>query len=226
MKIGIAYFILDSPFQTNYTDFMNNNAYKAIICDLGNVLISFDHTIAVKKILNYTDKKEEDVYKLFFDSPLTALYEEGKISSSEFFIGVKESLGLDIDYDGFLPMWNEIFFETNLNSRMRDFLKNVKGKIKLVMLSNINETHFDFLNKKMSVFGEFDKLILSYEQGHRKPASEIYETALCSVNVSPSAALYIDDRKDLIEAASKLGIKGIVFDGEPAFEKIVREIKE
>ncbi|PJC48711.1 MAG: haloacid dehalogenase, partial [Candidatus Omnitrophica bacterium CG_4_9_14_0_2_um_filter_42_8] len=36
----------------------------------------------------------------------------------------------------------------------------------------------------------------------------------------PSKAFYIDDRKDLIEAASKFGIKGVAFEGEEAFEKI------
>lgn len=203
---------------------MINKKYEAIICDLGNVLINFDHNIAVRKILKYTPKKESDIYDLFFDSPFTKLYEEGKVSSDEFFKRVKESLDLTIDYDTFLPIWNNIFFEMPLNIKIHDFLKSVKSKYKLVMLSNINKAHFEFVREKMSILKEFDKLILSYKVGFRKPAPEIYKIALDSVNIAYSKAIYIDDREDLISAAGKLGLKGIVFRDEESLEKIKKEL--
>jgi len=203
---------------------MTPSRYDAIFCDLGNVLINFDHRIAVKKILRLTPKDEQDIYQLFFDSGITKDYEEGKISSIEFFKKVKDSLELDINYNKFLPIWNDIFFETLLNKKMQNLLKAVKGKYKLIMISNINETHYEFLKKKMPIFGEFDKLILSYEIGFRKPAREIYDAALKSVNTAPSKAFYVDDRADLIEAALGYGIKGMAFDGEEAFKKIETEL--
>jgi len=204
---------------------MTKNKYEAILCDLGNVLINFDHNIAVKKILRLTPKNEHDIYQLFFDSGLTKDYEEGKVSSIEFFKKVKSSLELDMEYSEFLPIWNDIFFEKELNKKIQNFLMAIKGKYKLVMVSNINEAHCEFLKKKMPIFGEFDKLILSYEIGFRKPAKEIYDAALRSVNTTPSKAFYVDDRADLIEAASKFGIKGMTLDGEEAFKKIVEEFE-
>ncbi|MFC1667288.1 HAD family hydrolase [Candidatus Omnitrophota bacterium] len=203
---------------------MKQNKYDVIICDLGNVLINFDHRIAVKKILAATPKKEKEVYDLFFDSPLTELYEEGKITPDEFFYGVKEFLMLDMGHDKFLAIWNEIFFEVPVNIKMHDFLRSKKPMHKLVMLSNINATHFEFLSKKMSIFDAFDKLVLSYEAGFRKPEPEIYRRALESIGAAPSKALYIDDRSDLIEAAQEQGIRGIVFDGESGFEKVTAEL--
>ena len=205
---------------------MIQNKYEAIICDLGNVLINFDHNIAVKKLLKHTPKKESDIYDLFFDSPLTKLYEEGKVSSGEFFKRVKESLDLNIDYDTFLAIWNDIFFETPLNIKMHDFLKRAKSRYKLVLLSNINKTHFEFIREKMGILKEFDRLVLSYEEGFRKPAPEIYKAALESVNIAYSKALYIDDREDLIEKAGKLGLKGIVFKDEASIERIKKELGE
>lgn len=201
------------------------NKYDAIICDLGNVLVNFDHRIAVKKILKHTPREEKDIYNLFFDSGLTKLYEEGSIDSTEFFRRVKEHLELDIGQADFFSIWNDIFFEVPLNRKMQDFLRKVKANHKIIMVSNLNVTHFEFLKKQMSIFKDFDALILSYEVGHRKPAPEIYRAALESVGTIPQRSFYIDDRKDLVEAADKLGIKGIVFDGEEAFEKILKEIK-
>ncbi|MBU1912965.1 MAG: HAD-IA family hydrolase [Candidatus Omnitrophica bacterium] len=203
---------------------MTKNKYEAIFCDLGNVLINFDHRIAVKKILTNTKKNEHDIYQLFFDSGLTKDYEEGKVSSSDFFKKVRDSLNLDIGNEKLLPIWNDIFFETPLNKKIQAFLAEVKEKYKLVMISNINETHWEFLKNKIPVFSKFDKLILSYKVGFRKPAIEIYNAALESVKTSPSKAFYIDDRKDLIEAALQFGIKGMAFEGEEAFRKIRAEL--
>lgn len=202
---------------------MTKNKYDAIFCDLGNVLVSFDHRIAVKKILHLTPKNEHDIYQLFFDSGITKDYEEGRISSQDFFKKVKYSLELDMDYNEFLPIWNDIFFETPLNKKMQDFIRSIKERCKPVMISNISETHYEFLEKKMPIFREFDELILSYKAGFRKPAREIYDAALKSVNIPPSKAFYVDDRADLIGAALKFGIKGVVFNSEEAFEKIKLE---
>jgi putative hydrolase of the HAD superfamily len=204
---------------------MTKNKYEAILCDLGNVLINFDHKIAVKKILHLTPENEHDIYQFFFDSSLTKDYEEGKISSIEFFKKVKSLLKLDMEYIEFLPIWNDIFFEKPLNKKIQSFLTAIKGKYKLVMISNINEAHYEFLKKKMPIFGEFDKLILSYEIGFRKPAKEIYDAALKSVNTAPSKAFYVDDRADLIEAASRFGIEGMMMDGERAFKRIAEEFE-
>lgn len=199
--------------------------YDLVICDLGNVLVNFDHRIAVKKIMQYTPKSEEDIYNLFFDSGITELYEEGRISSSEFFSKVKDALKLDMDRDGFFPVWNDIFFETELNLKVRDFLRKIRPRYKLIMLSNLNMTHFEFLRKSMDeVFNEFHKLVLSYEVGFRKPAPQIYKVALDFAKTSPERAFYIDDRRDLIDAAAGLGIKGVVFDDEATFDRIRREL--
>lgn len=204
---------------------MIQKKYDAIICDLGNVLVDFDHRIAVKRILCCTPKKEEDVYNLFFDSGLTEAYEEGKIDTNEFYHRVKEFLELDMEDDEFFPVWNDIFFETGLNLKMHDFLRKIKSKYKLIMVSNLNVTHFEFLKERMNgIFSEFDRLVLSYEVGFRKPAPEIYKVALDFAKTKPSRTFYIDDRKDLVEAAAKLGIKGIVFDGNGAFERLVKEL--
>ena len=203
---------------------MTRNKFDTVISDLGNVLIDFDHRIAVKKILQRTPKKEEDIYDLFFDSPLTGLYEEGKITTDEFFQRVKEFLKLDIDHDGFFHIWNDIFFEVPENLKMQKLLGEIKKDHKLIMISNLNETHFEFLRPKMSVFEKFDKLILSYEVGLRKPAPGIYTMALDAAKTVASRALYVDDRMDLIEAAEKLGIKGIVFDGNESTERVKSEL--
>src|SRR4030042_11370 len=121
---------------------MDNNRIEAIIFDLGNVLIDFDHTIAAKKISAFTDKNPQEIFDLFFDSPLTGLFEEGKISPQEFFSEVKKTLNFKLDYAAFLPIWNEIFFLTEKNHAVYALAKTLRDRYKTALLSNINVLHF------------------------------------------------------------------------------------
>ncbi|MFA5039437.1 MAG: HAD family phosphatase [Candidatus Omnitrophota bacterium] len=183
---------------------------KLILCDLGNVLINFDHRIAVKSILPYCSKSFDEAYQLFFDSSLTEDYEEGRISSKVFFERMNQALGgRDLTYDNFSESWSGIFFD---NSGMLALLREMKKDFRLHLVSNINELHYRYIQKHFpSHLDVFDRIILSYEVGRRKPHPLIYEAALASCGARACDALYIDDRKDLVEAAQALGIRSLVF---------------
>jgi HAD superfamily hydrolase (TIGR01509 family) len=57
----------------------------------------------------------------------------------------------------------------------------------------------------------FDKWILSYEVGFKKPAVEIFQTAIEWASVEPQKILFIDDVKTHVEVAISLGMHGIHF---------------
>ena len=184
---------------------------NAIIFDLGNVLIGFDHHIAVKRILKYTDKSARDIYDFFFDSELTRTFEKGLIGPQEFFREVKKRLNLKISYDEFLPIWNEIFFP---KPETEEFIRRLDGSLRLVLLSNINKIHFEYLRKNFScALSLFDKMILSCMVGFIKPQRQIYELAISQTQADRKNIIYVDDRKDLIEAATGYGINSIRFEG-------------
>ena len=80
------------------------------------------------------------------------------------------------------------------------------------MISNINELHYRYIETHFPEhLGVFDRLILSYEVGCRKPHPAIYERALAAAGCRASDVIYIDDRKDLVEAAQDLGISSLLF---------------
>src|SRR4030042_6411170 len=103
---------------------MDNHRISAIIFDLGKVLVDFDHAIAAKRISAFTTKDPQEIFSLFFDSKLTGLFEEGKISPRDFFSGVQNMLNLEIGYEEFLPIWNEIFFLTEKNQAVYNLAKS------------------------------------------------------------------------------------------------------
>jgi len=195
---------------------------KAIIFDLGNVLIDFDHMMAARKISGFTDMAAQDIFDLFFDSSLTASFEEGRISPRDFFSKVKKKLNLKLDYEGFVPIWNEIFFLSEKNRAVYQLAKSLKGRYKLSVLSNVNFLHLEYIKKKFPIFDAFHNVITSCELGFKKPDPAIYKKALEILGVEPGDAFYTDDRAELIEKAKELGIRSFVFTGVEQLRKDLR----
>lgn len=57
----------------------------------------------------------------------------------------------------------------------------------------------------------FDATVFSCLEGMVKPEEGIYRLVLERLGIGPEEAVYIDDKPALVEAAARLGIKGIVF---------------
>lgn len=185
---------------------------KGFIFDLGNVLINFNHNIAVSRLAGIVKNLDlESTYQLFFDSDFTRRFEEGKIMPFEFYIEIKRKLNCEINYDNFVTIWNEIFYFSEENALILALAQELKKKFPVLLLSNINKLHYEYLRKKFPFIFDFTYKILSFEIKLTKPNPLIYKRALSYLGIEPEQALYIDDRNDLVISAEKLGIKAMEF---------------
>jgi len=192
---------------------------KAIIFDLGNVLIDFDHMIAARRISHFSKLSPQEIFSLFFESEVTLLFEQGKISPDDFFLRVKDMLALSINYQTFVPIWNEIFFQSAKNRIVFNIANILSGGYKVVLLSNINTLHFEYVKKHFPIFGIFSRVFASCEMGLIKPDPAIYRKVLDDLDLAPGESFYTDDRKELVASARKLGIKAAVFSGSKELKK-------
>lgn len=186
---------------------------RSVIFDLGRVLIDFDFQISAKEIAALSDKSPDEIYDFFFSSPLTQSFEEGRVSPEDFFSKVKSHLGLKISINEFLPIWNKIFFLTDENNRVYQLSKRLKRHYKIALLSNVNILHFEYLKHNFPIFDTFDPILVSYEIGFVKPSPMIYQKAIDVLGCRPGEIFYTDDRKELIDAAKELGLRGYVYKG-------------
>ena len=184
---------------------------KVILFDLGRVLVDFDHLRAAQRISAFCSKTPRQIYDLFFESGATIAFEAGKITPEDFYLQVKQMLGLKLSYDSFEPIWNDIFFLSAKNRSVFGLANTLRVNYKIAMLSNINILHYEYLRKNFPVFGAFDKVFLSFQLGLIKPDLEIYNLVIRDLGVSPQEIFYIDDRPELVESAKSLGIQGQVF---------------
>jgi len=186
---------------------------KSVIFDLGRVLIDFDHRISARKIAARSKMGEDEILKLFFDSPLTAAFEAGKTAPEEFFLQIKELLALRMGYEEFIPAWNEIFFFSEKNRQVYTLALKLKKQYKTALLSNVNILHFEYIKKAFPILDAFHEVIASFEVGCVKPSACIYNSALKLLETRPDETFYTDDREELILGARSLGIKGFTFKG-------------
>ena len=82
---------------------------------------------------------------------------------------------------------------------------------KLYVLSNMSREFIDFLRTK-EVYSYFDGDVVSCEVGVVKPMPQIYDILLDRFALVPSQTLFIDDRKENVEAAEAKGINAFHFD--------------
>ncbi len=194
---------------------------KVVLFDLGRVLVDFDHKRAAERISSFCPKTPLEIYNLFFESGATVAFEAGKITPEDFYLQVKEMLGLKLSYDSFIPIWNDIFFLSPKNRSIFKLVNTLRAKYKTALLSNINTLHYEYLKKNFPVFGVFDQVFLSFQLGLIKPDREIYNKVIQELKVSPQEIFYTDDRADLVQSAKELGIRGCVF---ASLEQLIKDL--
>lgn len=183
---------------------------KLVIFDIGNVILRFDHRITCKRLAPHSPYNPEEIYSMVYtDSPLCQ-YEQGQITSMDFFRKLKKKLDLDIGYEHFYPIWSDIF--TRIEG-MEEILFSLESKVKLYVLSNTDALHFKYLKNKFSIFDCFNQFILSYVVGACKPDKKIYQKALTTAGVEAHEAFFTDDIAENVTSFLDMGGKGTVFQG-------------
>ena len=82
---------------------------------------------------------------------------------------------------------------------------------RLYVLSNMSREFIDFL-REQEVYANFDGDVVSCEVGVVKPMPEIYDLLLERFDLDPAETIFIDDRKENVDAAAAKGIATFHFD--------------
>ena len=192
---------------------------KNIIFDFGDVFINLDKEATHRELykLGVSEITEDmlDVYKS---------YEIGRLTTEEF-VSRFTDLYPNILGGDFIKAWNAIL--KNFPLYRLTFLKELQAsnKYRLFLLSNTNDLHISWIQNDWGdeMYNEFkscfEKFHLSHEIHLRKPNADIYEYVLEQDQLEFEETFFIDDTKENIVMAEKLGIK--VWNIDPKTEDIV-----
>lgn len=180
----------------------------ALLLDLGNVLVRFDHSLTLARLERATGVPAERLRPTVF-GPLERDFDLGRIGAETFFRAVEAAARLDRVSDGvWIPAWRDIF---DRDERALALLARVARGVTPVLISNTNALHWEGV---LRVAPELPRLLplraLSFEVGAAKPDRAHLEAALALAGASPGEAVLADDRAEIVEAARDLGIDGFV----------------
>jgi putative hydrolase of the HAD superfamily len=182
---------------------------KTGIFDLGNVFVNVKSRVAVERICRrYPRLSTVWINDFLHHSDPVRLYETGAIDSREFHRLVNRALKIDLNYEEFRSVWQEIFdpIET-----MIGLLPGLWEKYHLILLSNTNPLHVEYLRNTYRFLHYFHDHIFSYETRCKKPDAEIYRIALRRAGAKPAECVFIDDKMENVQGAHRLGIRSFQF---------------
>jgi HAD superfamily hydrolase (TIGR01509 family) len=182
---------------------------KAIIFDLGGVLLNIDYKLTISAFKKLGVKNADSFYSKKVQDPIFDKLEAGKISPKEFLEQLQKECN-NASIELVENAWNAMLVD--LPQSRLDYIKNLRNNYQIFLLSNTNAIHIIAFRKKIGekqweAFSSlFDKMYLSHEIRFRKPDKEAFQIILEEKNLKPNEVFFIDDSPQHIETAEKLGI--------------------
>jgi glucose-1-phosphatase len=178
---------------------------KTLLFDFGDVFLNLDKEATFREL----KKLGMNAFTLEMEQ-LNNTYEKGEITSAEF-VEHYQKWFPEESSSKLIDTWNAILLD--FPKHRIEFLENLAAskKFQLLLLSNTNEIHIDWVKNNIDYFERFkncfEKFYLSHEIGLRKPDAEVFEFVLNDNNLQPENLFFVDDTKMHTDAAKKLGIQ-------------------
>lgn len=192
---------------------------KNIVFDFGGVLLSEDDdwlsSRELKELLGKDFDNRFEAWKKAW--PET---QKGNTSEVDFFKSFLESATGSIEAES-IEKLKFIYRKYVFKSEAYSVLEKLKGKYRLFALTNISR---DWLNLKINLFNlnsYFELIISSSSEGIGKPNPEIYYSLIKKAGINPKESLFIDNFKENIIPAKKLGFNTILF---VSFEQMKKDM--
>lgn len=131
----------------------------------------------------------------------------GQISHEEFASRIAKHLGISVE------KWLEITKqEEQLNAELVQYIATrLKPHYKIGLLSNANSGTIDNRIPAEVLSNLFDSVVVSADVGLLKPDPEVFKYTADDLGVACEEMVFVDDVASYVDAASKLGIKTVLY---------------
>lgn len=182
---------------------------RAIIFDIGRVLVRIDVSRAMDGLTSATSLSSEEIWTAIEKDPCWPDWQEGRISPRDWHLHITKCFGGGVTFEKFSELWNRVLDPKPIQNNA--FLEKLSKCYRLALISNTDPIHVAWLEANFDFFRLFPNRIYSCAVGASKPSPVIYREALRACKATAAQALYIDDIPAYVEAAQRLGMHGIVF---------------
>jgi len=188
---------------------------KNLIFDFGQVMVRFERKYMVERFVSDPEDSKL-LQKVVFDRLYWDRLDAGTIEDEEVLCLACERLPERLHASARDIYYNWIYNIPEIEG-MSSLVHDMKEKfgVRVFLLSNISR-YFASHSSEIKCLAEFDKCFFSAVCGKTKPNADFYELLCAECGIPSEEAIFIDDRRDNVESAECLGIKGYIFDGDAA----------
>jgi FMN phosphatase YigB (HAD superfamily) len=185
---------------------------KNIIFDLGGVIINLSVEKTHQAFATLSGMPVDEIKSIVHQGAYFDDYERGLISDSQFRTHLRQSLNLEVSDAQLDAAWNAMLLDIPMERI--DLLVRLKEKFSIYLLSNTNNIHLQSFNGlvknltgQLAIDNYFHKAYYSHLLKLSKPDVAIYNHVLLQNGLEPEATIFLDDNKDNLTGANKVGIK-------------------
>jgi glucose-1-phosphatase len=184
-------------------------AIKAVVFDLGGVLIEICHERAIGLWAAACGASVEDITRLYWTDKLYRRMENGQMSIAEYHRHIVCEIGRPMSLAAFTEGWNSMLGD--ILPGIEPLLDRLAGKVRLVCLSNTNAPHVAVFKTTLAgLFSRFERVFYSHEMATRKPEPQIYLRVLEHLATPAAQVAFVDDRAENVVGAEAVGMRGVL----------------
>ena len=182
---------------------------RNIIFDVGKVLVSYEPEEMMRK-LGYTEEQIRIVNAAMFCNPLWDEADRGLRSCEEYH---EAFLNQNPEHKDIIQKAYEHIGDCiELLPHAMDWILEMKERgYHVYILSNYSEYTFEVTKEKLAFLPLMDGIVFSYKTKMGKPDEGIYKKLISEFFLEEEESVFIDDRRENVESARRIGIESILF---------------
>jgi FMN phosphatase YigB (HAD superfamily) len=128
---------------------------------------------------------------------------------------------------GYRSEW-EVFAEDwcchfAIDASMLSLVRSISAHNRVILFSNTNKVHWDFLVAASGGVLEGFEYFLSHEIGRAKPSIDSFDFVAKRAAIDPARSCFFDDLLENVEAARQAGFQAELFENERKLRSFLRE---
>lgn len=187
---------------------MSSFPFQAFVFDLGGVIVQHDNAMLFERLASRCARSwgsEEVTSRLRqggwgTGAPIRALYDQ-----------LKAEGGYDAPWSVFLDDW---CCHLALDPSMLALLRRLSMHNRIVIFSNTNQEHWDFIVRASDGELASYEAYLSHLIGHEKPSLRAFQIVAERAGIAPGSSVFFDDMPINVDGARRAGFQAEVFLGE------------
>jgi 2-haloacid dehalogenase len=194
----------------------------AVVFDLGGVLIDWDARYLYRSLLPDDAAIEAFLREVRFEE-----WNEALDAGGDWDEAVERLAGRHPDRRALIEAFRDRWEETlgRPIEPVVEVVRELVGRgVRTFALTNWSDRTYAIARPRFPFLGWFEGVVVSGEVGVTKPDPRIYRTLLERYALDPARTVFIDDRRENVDAAERIGIVGLLYSDPPTLRRDLRAL--